>query len=226
MNSPLNSNALPVSLRDNTAPIIVNPLQKISYEQGALIQTELVEQRKNNPSSHDNLLFFEFDSVYTAGSSTKDIDILDTNLPVISVNRGGSVTWHGPGQLVVYLPIKLVPPLDIKKLVFSIEESIILSIAHFGLLGERIENRRGVWVKNSQGEYNKIAAIGLRTSQNVVSHGLALNCNPDLNAYNPIVPCGITNAGVTSLTKETNTLITVEDAYPILAANLVNQLNN
>lgn len=143
----------------------------------------------------------EHPPLYTAGTSAKAADLLDPRFPVFETGRGGEYTYHGPGQRVVYLMVDLkkrqaVP--DIKKYIHDLEEVVIRTLAHFGVTGERREGRVGIWVVTPLGE-KKIAAIGVRIRHWVTYHGLAINVNPDLSHFGGIVPCGISEFGVTSL---------------------------
>lgn len=145
--------------------------------------------------------FLEHPSLYTAGTSANPLDLLDARFPVHETGRGGEFTYHGPGQRIVYMMIDLkkrqqVP--DIKKYVCDLEECIIRTLSHFDVMGERRTGRVGIWVQTPDGE-KKIAAIGVRVRHWVTYHGLAINLNPDLSHFNGIVPCGISNYGVTSL---------------------------
>lgn len=143
----------------------------------------------------------EHPPLYTAGTSAKAADLLDPRFPVFETGRGGEYTYHGPGQRVAYLMVDLkkrqaVP--DIKKYIHDLEEVVIRTLAHFGVTGERREGRVGIWVVTPLGE-KKIAAIGVRIRHWVTYHGLAINVNPDLSHFGGIVPCGISDFGVTSL---------------------------
>lgn len=144
----------------------------------------------------------EHPPLYTGGTSAKDGDLLDDRFPVYQTGRGGQYTYHGPGQRVGYVMLDLkgrqnVP--DIKKYVWQLEEWIILTLAQFGVKGERRDGRVGIWVARESGKEDKIAAIGVRVRHWVTFHGIAINVNPDLSHYNGIVPCGINEHGVTSL---------------------------
>ena len=140
--------------------------------------------------------------MYTAGTSAKDVDLLDTRFPVYESGRGGEHTYHGPGQRVAYVMLDLksrqgVP--DIKKYVWQLEEWIILTLAEFGVKGERRCGRVGIWVVRDDGREEKIAAIGVRVRHWITLHGIAINVAPDLSHFGGIVPCGISEHGVTSL---------------------------
>ncbi|GAB3408949.1 hypothetical protein GCM10027569_22450 [Flindersiella endophytica] len=140
---------------------------------------------------------------------------------MIDVDRGGKITWHGPGQLVGYPIVKLPDPIDVVAFVRRLEQALIAVCADAGLRTQQIEGRSGVWVPaDSRGPDRKIAAIGLRVSQGVTMHGFALNCDCDLSAYDRIVPCGIADAGVSSLSKELGRTVTVLDVLPVVERQL------
>ena len=151
---------------------------------------------------HDLIWLLEHPSMYTAGTSAKDSDLLDHKLPVFKTGRGGEYTYHGPGQRVIYVMLDLKKQQskpDIKYFVWQLEEWIIKTLAEFDIKGERREGRVGIWVVMPDGSESKIAAMGVRIRRWVTYHGIAINLNPDLSHYNGIVPCGISKHGVTSL---------------------------
>ena len=156
----------------------------------------------------DTLLLLQHESVYTAGRLTQPQDRPIDGSPVVDVDRGGRITWHGPGQLVGYPIVHLPEPLDVVGYVRRLEELLIITCARFGVTGERIEGRSGVWVAHDPPR--KIAAIGVRVSRGVSMHGFALNVDCDLGAYDRIVPCGIDDAGVTSILEETGEAVGVD----------------
>lgn len=168
----------------------------------------------------NTILFLEHEAIYTAGRSTKDADRPFDGSPVIDVDRGGRITWHGPGQLVAYPIVRLGEPLDVRRYVCRIEQAIINTCEQLGLSTGRVPGRTGVWVA----ETRKVAAIGVRVARGATLHGLALNCNNTLAAYDRIVPCGISDAGVTTLSAELDRNVTVEDALPILQQQLLSEL--
>lgn len=146
--------------------------------------------------------FLEHPPLYTAGTSANQSDLLDSSLPVFQTQRGGKHTYHGPGQLVVYVMIDLKKRgNDIRLFVQTLEDWIIKTLSVFGLTGVRKQGRVGVWLDDEKGE-RKIAAIGVRVTQGITWHGLSLNINPDLSHYHGIVPCGLKGYGVTSLQAE------------------------
>jgi len=171
----------------------------------------------------DTVLLLEHPPVYTAGKRTLDIERPVDGTPVVDVDRGGKITWHGPGQLVGYPIVALSEPVDVVGHVRRVEEALILVCADLGLEAGRVEGRSGVWVRDDRGE-RKVAAIGIRVSQGVTMHGFALNCDCDLTWFDRIVPCGITDATVTSLTAELGRRVTVTDAMPYVEKRLAEVL--
>lgn len=163
----------------------------------------------------DTLLLLEHPSVYTAGRRTQPEDRPLDGTPVIDVDRGGRITWHGPGQLVGYPIIHLTQPLDVVGYVRRLEELLIITCERFGVAGERVDGRSGVWVAGTP--ERKIAAIGVRVARGVTMHGFALNVNSDLHAYDRIVPCGITDATVTSLRSELGGPVPMQDVADTVA---------
>jgi lipoyl(octanoyl) transferase len=167
----------------------------------------------------DTTLLLQHPPVFTAGKRTEDWERPFDGTPVIDVDRGGKITWHGPGQLVGYPILKLADPIDVVAYVRRMEGVLIDVCAELGLETGRVEGRSGVWVTDAKGT-RKVAAIGIRVAQGVTLHGFALNCNPDLSWYSRIVACGITDAGVTSLSEELGREITVEDVLPLAEKHL------
>ena len=143
--------------------------------------------------------------------------------PVINVDRGGRITWHGPGQLVGYPIVKLLKPTELVGFVRTIEGALIKVCDEFGLNAIRIDGRSGVWLGDSEGD-RKIAAIGIRVASGVTMHGFALNIDPDLSAFSQIVPCGIADAAVTSLAKELQREISISEVAPIVEKYLLEAL--
>lgn len=157
----------------------------------------------------DTLLLLEHEGVYTAGRRTQPEDRPIDGSPVIDVDRGGRITWHGPGQLVGYPIVRLPEPMDVVGYVRLLEELLIGTCTLFGVTGKRIPGRSGVWIDPTPAR--KIAAIGVRVARAVTMHGFALNVNCDLSAYERIVPCGIRDAGVTTLAHETRTAVSIDE---------------
>jgi lipoyl(octanoyl) transferase len=195
----------------------------VPYEEAWARQRELHGQRVAGEVPN-TLLLLEHPSVYTAGRRTEAHERPADGTPVIDVDRGGKITWHGPGQLVGYPIVALPDPVDVVAYVRRLEEALIEVCAGFGLATGRVEGRSGVWVAADQPgsgfrPERKVAAIGVRVARGVTMHGFALNCDPDLTAFGSIVPCGIPDAGVTSLSAELGRDITVADAVgPVEAA--------
>ena len=163
----------------------------------------------------DTVLLLEHPSVYTAGTRTEASERPDDGSPVIDVDRGGKITWHGPGQLVGYPILRLHDPVDVVAYVRRLEELLIDVIAHFGVTGVRVAGRSGVWIVDGARE-EKIAAIGIRVAGGVTMHGFALNCSNSLDAYEHIVACGIRDAGVTTLSRESGRQVTPADAAAVV----------
>jgi lipoyl(octanoyl) transferase len=182
-----------------------------------------VHGRRVSGEVPDSCLLLEHTSVYTACKRTaaSDRPVGDPGAPVIDVDRGGKITWHGPGQLTAYPIIRLREPMDVVAYVRALEESMIRVCAEFGLQAVRVEGRSGAWIPASGGRpERKVGAIGARVARGVTMHGLAINCDCDLSWFDRIVPCGIRDAGVTSLTTETGITVSVSDVTPLLERHL------
>ena len=167
----------------------------------------------------DRMLLVEHESVYTAGKRTASWDRPVDGTPVVDVDRGGKITWHGPGQLVGYPIVRLPDPIDVVAYVRRMEQMLIDVCAEFGVAAGRVEGRSGAWITGA-GIDRKIAAIGIRVSRGVTLHGFALNCNPDLRFFDTFVPCGIADAGVTSLSKEIGRDVTIDDVLPVVEKHI------
>jgi lipoyl(octanoyl) transferase len=163
----------------------------------------------------DTCILLEHSPVYTAGKRTEPEEHPQDGTPVIPVNRGGKITWHGPGQLVGYPIMKLPDPIDVVGYVRWMEQVLIDTIAEFGVVGERVAGRSGVWVLKN-GEYVKVAAIGIRVADATTMHGFALNCNNSLAPYETIIACGIKDAATSTLSE-----LTGKDITPQMAAEIV-----
>jgi lipoyl(octanoyl) transferase len=169
----------------------------------------------------DTVLLLEHQSVYTAGRRTEDFERPFDGTPVVDVDRGGKITWHGLGQLVGYPIVRLPNPIDVIAHVRRIETMLIEVCAEFGVTTSQVKGRSGVWVTaDDRGPDRKIAAIGIRVTQGVTMHGFALNCDNDLVWFDRIVPCGIRDAEVTTLSQETGRTITVAEVLPVVSARL------
>jgi lipoyl(octanoyl) transferase len=208
--------AMAASIRSTTTPIDVRRLGAVAYQAAWQLQRELADARV--AGGPDTLLLLEHPSVYTAGRRTLPDERPVDDTPVVDTDRGGKITWHGPGQLVGYPIIGLAEPLDVVNFVRRLEESMIKVCAGLGLEAGRIEGRSGVWVpSDGRRPARKIGAIGIRVSRATTLHGFALNCDCDLHAFSAIVPCGISDAGVTSLTAELGRPILVADVMAPVA---------
>jgi len=192
----------------------VTELGVVDYLSAWKLQKQ-VHQDVLNLTSRNTLLLLQHPSVYTAGRRTEILDRPVDDTPVIDVDRGGKITWHGPGQLVGYPIVKLKNSTDVVGFVRELETALISVCADFGVKADRYCERSGVWVRDGKGD-RKIAAIGLRVAKGVTMHGFALNVNPDLSAFEKIIPCGISGAKVTSLTAELGSEITINEALPVI----------
>jgi lipoyl(octanoyl) transferase len=193
------------SIRAASTPIEVRELGRIDYQDAWQLQRECADARV--AGGPDTLLLLEHPPVYTAGRRTEAHERPVDGTPVVDTDRGGKITWHGPGQLVGYPIIGLAEPLDVVNFVRRLEESLISVCTGLGLDAGRVEGRSGVWlpaqvVGGVPRPERKIGAIGIRVARAVTLHGFALNCDCDLNAFGAIVPCGIADAGVSSLSAE------------------------
>ncbi len=168
----------------------------------------------------DTLLLLEHTSVYTAGKRTESDERPTDGTEVIDVDRGGKITWHGPGQLVGYPIVRLADPVDVVAHVRRLEDILIDLLNSFGVAGERVDGRSGVWVRRDLG-FNKIAAIGIRVAEGVTMHGFSLNCSNSLEPYANIVACGIRDAGATTLSVETGRNITPSDVIDTVSSAFV-----
>jgi lipoyl(octanoyl) transferase len=197
----------------------VEELGVIDYLSAWQLQKELQEKVIINVEPN-TLLLLQHPSVYTAGRRTEITDRPLDNTPVIDVDRGGKITWHGLGQIVGYPIIKLKNSTDVVGFVRELETALIAICDEFGIKAERYCERSGVWLRDAKGD-RKIAAIGLRVAKGVTMHGFALNVNPDLAAYSKIIPCGIADAKVTSLSAELGRNITIEEVMPVLKKHIL-----
>jgi len=169
----------------------------------------------------DAVLLLEHEPVFTAGKRTEPHERPWDGTPVVDVDRGGKITWHGPGQIVGYPIVRLAQPVDVVAYVRRLEQLLIDVCAEFGVATDRVKGRSGVWVDaDERGPARKVGAIGIRVAQGVTMHGFALNCDPDLSWFSRIVPCGIADAGVTSLSAEAGRDIGVAEVLPVLERHL------
>jgi len=194
----------------------------IDYTRGWDIQRELHEKVLAG-TAPSTVLLLEHSPVYTAGKRTEDHERPFDGTPVVAVDRGGKLTWHGPGQLVGYPIIKLKNKAGIRDYVERLEAVIIAVLADYGIDAVRIRGRAGVWIEQDEkGPARKIAAIGIRVNEGVTMHGFAINCNNDLAPYAQIIACGISDAGVTTITQELGRDITPAD----LVSRITEELRN
>ncbi|OBG78757.1 lipoate-protein ligase B [Mycobacterium sp. E2462] len=207
------------SIRSSQALIDVRQLGTVDYTDAWRQQRDLADARVTGGT--DTLLVLEHPPVYTAGRRTEAHERPLGGAAVIDTDRGGKITWHGPGQLVGYPIIGLTEPLDVVNYVRRLEEALIKVCADLGLATVRVPGRSGVWVPGGQGDSGrpdrKIAAIGVRVSRATTLHGFALNCDCDLDAFTAIVPCGISDAGVTSLSAELHRRVSVDSVRTLVA---------
>jgi lipoyl(octanoyl) transferase len=207
----------------------------VGYTQGWDLQRR-VHARRVADEVPDSCLLLEHEPVYTAGKRTaaSDRPFGNPGAPVIDVDRGGKITWHGPGQLTGYPIVKLREPVDVVAYVRALEEAMIRTCAEFGVTAVRVEGRSGAWVpggRSAPGNVRetgapdrKVGAIGARVARGVTMHGFALNCDCDLSWYDRIVPCGIRDAGVTTLSAEAGRHITVAEVRPVVERHLAEAL--
>jgi lipoyl(octanoyl) transferase len=203
-------------------PLSIQRVGLIGYEAALELQRTIQSEVASGVRSN-TLLLLEHPSVYTAGKRTTDLERPSDGTPVINVDRGGKITWHGPGQLVGYPIVKLAKPTELVGFVREIEAGLIAVCAEFGITAQQIAGRSGVWVCDSRGD-RKIAAIGIRVASGVSMHGFALNVNPELEAFNRIIPCGINDAAVTSMADELSRDISVEEVIPVVEKYLLESL--
>ena len=187
----------------------------VSYETGLELQNSIHAEVAHG-TRENTVILLEHDPVYTAGKRTEGEELPQDGTPVIETNRGGKITWHGPGQLVGYPIMQLPRPIDVVGYVRWLEQVLIDTIADFGLATERVEGRSGVWAPQPDGSHLKVAAIGIRVAEHTTMHGFALNCNNSLQPYETIIACGIKDAGTSTLSELLGKEIT-----PAMAAELV-----
>ena len=212
------------SIRSATTPIDVRRLGTVDYQDAWILQRELADARV--AGGPDTLLLLEHPSVFTAGRRTLPHERPVDGTAVIDTDRGGKITWHGPGQLVGYPIVGLAEPLDVVNFVRRLEESLIRVCAELGS-GNRARCRpvRCVGARGREGPARKVGAIGVRVSRATTLHGFALNCDCDLSAFSAIVPCGIADAGVTSLTAELGRHVGVGDVIDRVTAAVCDALD-
>jgi len=212
------------SIRSSADPVAIRNLGSVDYADAWQLQRELADARV--AGGPDTLLLLEHPAVYTAGKRTEAHERPRDGTPVVDTDRGGKITWHGPGQLVGYPVIGLAEPLDVVNYVRRLEQSLISVCAELGVDAGRVEGRSGVWVAaDGPGPARKIAAIGIRVARGITLHGFALNCDCELSAYASIVPCGIADAEVTSLSAELGRRVGVDDLRDRVAAAVCDALD-
>jgi lipoyl(octanoyl) transferase len=213
---------VPLLESPSNASIALSRHGLVDYQKAWEVQ-RTIHQEVADGIRPNTLLLLEHPSVYTAGRRTDDSERPTDGTPVIDVDRGGRITWHGPGQLVGYPIVKLLKPTELVGFVREIEAALINVCADLGITAVRVAGRSGVWIQDSQGD-RKIAAIGIRVAKGVTMHGFALNVNPDLSAFRSIVPCGISDADVTSLEIELGRVITIDEVAPLVERHIFESL--
>ncbi len=194
----------------------------VEYPQALAMQRKIHEEIALG-SSPNTLLLLEHPSVFTAGRRTQDFERPTDGTPVIDVDRGGKITWHGPGQIVGYPIVRLAKRHDVVGFVREIERALIDACREFGLEAKQYCERSGVWIRDDRGD-RKLAAIGIRFAKGITMHGFAINVNPDLSWFDRIVPCGLNNVEVTSLAKELGRDISVNEVMPTIELHITNAL--
>lgn len=196
----------------------------VPYLDGWQMQRDIHAEVRDDERAN-TMILLEHEAVYTAGKRTEAHEMPTDGTPVVEVDRGGKITWHGPGQLVGYPIIKLPRPIDVVAHVRRIEKVLIGFLATLGIDAYQVEGRSGVWVKRPLSE-DKIAAIGVRVMRGVTMHGFALNCNNTLGGFNGIIPCGITDAGVTTISEMLGRDVTPGEVAPAVAAAFIAEYAN
>ena len=206
----------------SASQIAISRLGVVEYESALAIQRQF-HQEIASAKCPNTLILLEHPSVFTAGKRTQDFERPTDGTPVIDVDRGGRITWHGPGQLVGYPIVKLARPTELVGFVRTLEAALIDVVAQFGITAERVEGRSGVWICDEKGE-RKIAAIGIRVASGVTMHGFALNVSPDLANFGQIVPCGIEDAAVTSMASELGREISISEVISVVEKEITQAL--
>ncbi len=206
----------------DSPPLALQRSGLVEYEDALAIQRS-IHSEVSTGNRPNTLILLEHPSIYTAGKRTLAEERPGNGAKVLDVDRGGKITWHGPGQLVGYPIVKLANPHELVGFVREIEGGLIKVCAEFGITGVRVDGRSGVWVVDEHGE-RKIAAIGIRVASGTSMHGFALNVSPDLTAFDAIVPCGISDAAVTSMARELQREITIEEVTPVVEKYLYEAL--
>ena len=191
--------------------MLIRRLGRVAYDEALRLQQ--AAHAEVVAGAEDTALLLEHPTVYTAGKRTDPWERPTDGTPVVDVDRGGKITWHGPGQVTGYPIVRLADPVDVVDYVRRLEQLLMDVCSALGLATDRVDGRSGVWTPDGT---RKVAAIGIRVSRGVTMHGFALNCDPDLSAYDRIVPCGIADATVTSLSAELGRDVTTDEALPVL----------
>jgi lipoyl(octanoyl) transferase len=202
----------------------VRELGSIDYLEAWELQRSLAVARAED-TGPDTMLLLEHPPVYTAGKRTEPDERPDDGTPVIDVDRGGKITWHGPGQLVGYPIVRLAEPIDVVHFVRRLEQALIAVCDELGVRTGRVEGRPGVWLAADHRPERKVAAVGIRVQRGVTMHGFELNCDADLAAFDRIIPCGIRDAGVTSLSEELGRQVTVAEVLPLAERHVLAALD-
>ena len=205
-------------------PVAVSDIEVIhsgllDYEKSWQMQRE-IHQAVADGAKSNTLILIEHPSVYTAGRRTDILERPQDGTPVIDVDRGGRITWHGPGQIVGYPIVRLEKRNEVVGFVRNLEDALIATLAEFNINGISIAGKTGVWIKDEKGE-RKISAIGVRVAKGVTMHGFALNVCPDLTKFNAIIPCGMPEAETTSMQRELNRTISIAEVTPALEKHMV-----
>jgi lipoyl(octanoyl) transferase len=210
--------------RDIHEPVF-RELGLLAYDAAWDMQRSLAAERAAG-RGRDTVLLLEHPDVYTAGRRTQPSDLPTDGTPVVEVDRGGRITWHGPGQLVGYPIVALRDPIDVVGWVRALEQALIATCTDLGVETGRVAGRSGVWLPAGDGRpERKVAAIGIHIARGVSTHGFALNCEPDLAAFDRIVPCGISDAGVTSLAAELGRRVPVAEVLPSVRRHLADAID-
>jgi lipoyl(octanoyl) transferase len=194
----------------------IRQLGQVAYDEAWALQQSLHEAVVEGQQG-DVVLLLEHEPVYTAGKRTEPWERPTDGSRVVDVDRGGKITWHGPGQVTGYPILRLADPIDVVAYVRRLEQVLIDVCAELGLPTTRVEGRSGVWTTDG---VRKVAAIGIRVARGATMHGFALNCDNSLAAYDAIVACGITDATVTTLSKELGRRVPVAEVLPLLETHL------
>jgi lipoyl(octanoyl) transferase len=194
----------------------------LDYQKSWQMQREIHELVATDKMKN-TLILIEHPSVYTAGRRTEILERPHNGTPVIDVDRGGRLTWHGPGQIVGYPIVRLQKRNEVVGFVRTLENALINTLAEFGIIGISIPGKTGVWIKDFESE-RKICAIGVRVAKGVTMHGFALNVSPDLTKFDAIIPCGMPEAQTTSMQRELNRTVSIAQITPTLEREMVSAL--